>query len=412
MDLVKRLHNRLIQQLVSAGYLKSDEIRRAFEKHPRHHFLSTFYHTPNRMTLLDPRNPCREDLELIYQNRAIGIHSDGERIDSSTSEPGLMALMIEELEVGKGQRVMEIGTGTGYNAAILSELVGPKGSVFTVDIEESLVREFNERISEYALKNISVRTSDAYYGWRETSPFDRIIGTVGCTYVSPHWIDQLCQDGILLFPYKRGGIDPILKLKKTGDRLVGSFVCLAGFMIIRGKMCLPRQDFNYLDDLPDHVKTRVRTHPLFNPVLADSKGRTDFRLFLLISRADAVSYIARKEPYQEEFGFGVLSQDAESLALISRNAISLYGSQEALAALENTFNEWRDCGYPDLRSYLVTVSKLEAAQPAASPTSDPPYSTPADLKSEAAVTKTPLTGSRRPNRWELRYDSITMTFEI
>ncbi|HKX00797.1 MAG TPA: protein-L-isoaspartate(D-aspartate) O-methyltransferase [Bryobacteraceae bacterium] len=113
------------------------------------------------------------------------------------SQPYIVAFMTELVEPAKGQRVLEIGAGSGYQAAVLSELAG---EVFTIEIVPELARSAAERLASLGYRNVTVRQGDGYLGWPERAPFDRIILTAAPPEIPHALIDQLKPGGRLVAP--------------------------------------------------------------------------------------------------------------------------------------------------------------------------------------------------------------------
>lgn len=136
-----------------------------------------------------------------YADRAVTIKYDrnGAPI-SSASQPAMVAQMLEQLEVGEGGRVLEIGTATGYNAALLAHLVGPSGQVVTVEIEEDLAERAGKSLTEAGYGQVRVVRGDGRRGFREAAPYDRIVVTAGVREVAPAWIEQLVEGGRMVVP--------------------------------------------------------------------------------------------------------------------------------------------------------------------------------------------------------------------
>ncbi|MEE9254218.1 MAG: protein-L-isoaspartate O-methyltransferase, partial [Pseudomonadales bacterium] len=107
------------------------------------------------------------------------------------------ALMTDVLEPQAGDVILEVGTGSGYQAAVLAELVG---QVYTVEIIEPLARNARSRLSRLGYDNVEVRHADGYYGWSEHAPFDGIIVTAVGSRIPPPLIDQLKPGGIMILP--------------------------------------------------------------------------------------------------------------------------------------------------------------------------------------------------------------------
>jgi protein-L-isoaspartate(D-aspartate) O-methyltransferase len=116
------------------------------------------------------------------------------------SQPSLVAEMTEQLKLKKTDKVLEIGTGSGYQAAILAELVD---KVFSMEIVEPLARQAEQTLGELGYKNVRVRTGDGYGGWPEEAPFDAIIVTAAPDHVPQPLLDQLAVGGRLILPVGR-----------------------------------------------------------------------------------------------------------------------------------------------------------------------------------------------------------------
>jgi protein-L-isoaspartate(D-aspartate) O-methyltransferase len=117
------------------------------------------------------------------------------------SQPYIVAFMTDALEVAKDHRVLEIGTGSGYQAAILGELAG---EVFTIEIVAELADRARQTLTELGYKNINVRAGNGYAGWPEEAPFDRVMVTAAPDQVPQALVDQLKPDGLIAIPVGTG----------------------------------------------------------------------------------------------------------------------------------------------------------------------------------------------------------------
>ena len=152
----------------------SAAVMAAMARVPRHRFVPASYRA------------------LAYANRPLPI-GDGQTI----SQPYIVALMTELLDVGPGDVVLEIGTGSGYQAAVLSELVR---RVYTIEIIESVGRNAADILRELGYKNVETRIGDGYNGWPEHAPFDAIIVTAAAPRIPPALIEQLKPGGRMVIP--------------------------------------------------------------------------------------------------------------------------------------------------------------------------------------------------------------------
>jgi len=134
----RALRNQLVDKLVSAKCIRSLDVEHAFRKVPRHFFL---------------RNT---DISEIYTNKPIPTKFEDKRAVSSSSQPSLMADMLEALDLSKGMRVLEIGAGTGYNAALMAELTQDPGNIYSIDIQEDIVEQCQANLSGAGYPDIHV----------------------------------------------------------------------------------------------------------------------------------------------------------------------------------------------------------------------------------------------------------------
>lgn len=172
----------MVDDLVAGGRIRTAAVERAFRVVPRHLFL--------------PDIP----LEQAYQDEAVATKwQDGVAI-SSASQPAMMAIMLEQLEARPGHRVLEVGAGTGYNAALLAELVAPGGAVVAVDIDDDLTRGAAGHLRSAGAGPVTLATRDGALGYPELAPYDRVVLTVGSWDVQPAWWRQLAPGGRLLLP--------------------------------------------------------------------------------------------------------------------------------------------------------------------------------------------------------------------
>ncbi|MGH3937973.1 MAG: methyltransferase, FxLD system [Pseudonocardiaceae bacterium] len=178
------LRNRMVDHIDAAGHLHSVSVEQALRTVPRHLFVP------------------QASVEDAYANKAITTKPGGPggRPASCASVPTVMAMMLGQLDAQPGDRVLEIDAGTGYNAALLAELVGPQGSVTTVDIHPDVTEQARRALGATGYGRVYVFTGDGALGAPDQAPFDRIIVTVGPWDLPPAWHDQLTPGGRLVVP--------------------------------------------------------------------------------------------------------------------------------------------------------------------------------------------------------------------
>ena len=131
------------------------------------------------------------------RDRAYGNHPLPIGYGQTISQPYIVALMTDLARVGPEDRVLEVGTGSGYQAAVLAEVAG---RVYTVEIIPELARAARERLHRLGYRNVEVREADGYYGWPEAAPFDAIVVTAAASHVPPPLVRQLKPGGRMVIP--------------------------------------------------------------------------------------------------------------------------------------------------------------------------------------------------------------------
>lgn len=144
--------------------------------------------------------------------------------DQTISQPFTVGLMLDLLEVHKGMKVLEIGTGSGYNAALLGVLVGEKGRVVSLEVRERLVNFAIENLSKMDLDNTEIVRANGYFGYIKDAPYDRVIITAGVSSVPEPVFDQLKEGGVMVVPVRERGVDVMRRIVKGGkDERCGEF---------------------------------------------------------------------------------------------------------------------------------------------------------------------------------------------
>lgn len=365
------LRKKLAADLTKAGNLRSKEWRAAVESVPREEFIPDFFAKVDRTdgpTLWDPISAQRSGderwLKLAYEDISHVTQLDGkttatdvtEAVDgnptSSSTMPSLVLRMWEDLEVADGNRVLEIGTGTGYSAALGCYRLGEE-NITSVEVDPEVAARAGRALGR-AGYHPHLIVGDGETGAPNTAPYDRIIATCAFRYIPQAWLDQSRPGTIILVTLSGwlGGTG-LVKLTVTGDGTAeGQF--------------LP----GYVSFMP------ARAHnpePAIIPKMsAESASRTTSlgpEVLTTYGPAQLVAQLAVPEAQHISFGPGsdlpehILVQPDDSYAALSATASGWIVRQGGPARLwdevETAITDWRQAAEPGIESFRVTVASDE-----------------------------------------------------
>ena len=186
---IKRI--KMVEEQIIGRGIKSSQVINVIKKIPRHLFVTEKY------------------LNSAYNDNPLPIG-----FDQTISQPYIVAFMTEAIELRREDRVLEIGTGSGYQSAVLCELAG---SVFSMETIPQLAERSNELLSEIGYKNIKIKIGDGYKGWPEKAPFNKIIITAGAPEIPTKLLMQLSVNGIMVLPLNKKNKQEMLRITKTDE---------------------------------------------------------------------------------------------------------------------------------------------------------------------------------------------------
>ena len=203
----------LIENLKKEGFIRSEKVEKAMLEVDRKYFVLSEYQNESYID---------EPLPTI----------NGQTV----SAPHMVAMMLEYLEIDKGNKILEIGTGLGYNACLLATIAYP-GFVYSVEIDRSLYLIAVEKIKDYCKykENIFLFNADGSEGLPEYAPYDRIVVTCGMPNINENLLNQLNDNGILLAPVGSNYYQDLVKIKKIGNKLHKEYLGEVMFVPMRGK---------------------------------------------------------------------------------------------------------------------------------------------------------------------------------
>ena len=347
------LQDRFIEMLRSHRVLRQPGFEEAFRAVPRHLFIEQYLDKgPKRWrkVSVDPLNPTKAQLKKIYSNGALT--TDGAPKWSSTSQPVLVAEMLAHLELERGMRVLEIGAGTGWNAALTGHVVGPKGHVTSIELEADLSRRARRGLRRAGAKNVRVITGDGADGDPSGAPFDRIVTTVGVPDIFPAWVEQLRVGGVLLVTIQATvhGHCLLSRLEKQADHLKGEALGPTQFITLRGKQGRVPDAQTQKKRLEQAKSGRRRRNRLAPWVCLHPRFR-GWRLGDLLFFADLEGLSV------EQVGdrYVVSSPEFDGACVADGDTVAVYGDEAVYEAFESANRRWLEAGAPSIGDYRFEV---------------------------------------------------------
>lgn len=211
-------NDTLVDALKAAGRFRNPLYEEAFRNVLREHFL--------------PDKP----LERVYVDEAVGTKVDSRGVTiSSSSQPTMMLQMLDQMNLERGQNILEIGTGTGYNAAIMQYIVGKEGKVTTMEIDADIAKQAQENLHQAGFSQIQVVNDDGSAGYAPRAMYDAILCTASIWDIPAAWVRQLKPHGVIVTPIQLDGaqVSGVFRLDSKGH-LVSTYNLPCRFVYLRG----------------------------------------------------------------------------------------------------------------------------------------------------------------------------------
>lgn len=354
----------LADKLTADGDLHTAEWRAAVCGVPRHEFVPRYYEqegTTYRRVTPDDDASRRTWLDLVYSDTtlitAVVADSNGRQVPvSSSTKPDLMVRMLEALDVRDGHKVLEIGTGTGYNAALLSHRLGAD-RVFSIDLRPELVDAARDRLATLGYRP-TLRAVDGSDGLPEHAPYDRIIATCSVAAIPAAWIEQTAPGGLILVDVEGQLSAGNLVLLRRGDEPVaeGKFLDWYGrFMALRHDAASVGHAWPTVDRSQGEQRTTT-----VDPVELDGAFRflAQFRLppgTLHTLTVDNGTPTATCLTNQDGSWCSVDRTTDES----GRYRVRYVGPRDLWADVEHAHDEWATMGAPAWHRFGLTATPTE-----------------------------------------------------
>lgn len=345
-----------------------EPIKEAYFRTPRHQFVKKF-RMPGAMGWYEVTpETLSSHLQALYANHSLILWGRGDQTLSTISHPTAVLLMLKLLELEPGQKVLEIGAGSGWNAALLGRLVGDEGQVVSLELIPELARSAQQTIAEHGPNNVRIIAGDGGDGFASSGPYDRVVFTAGSPDLSRSFYEQVKPGGLLLVVFKiPGGGDNLCLLRRCGNGFKSELSMPSGFVMMQGNrgvdsvqnLQIDESDWRRLGDEP--VARR--------PFWWGGKGKGAFALrtqgirsFLSIVESEAFCSHEILDPSGDLApGFGLWLKKEGSLAVAYDDALTSYGNRAAEERLLDWVKTWVDFGMPSSSSFDLSVFPIDFA---------------------------------------------------
>jgi methyltransferase of ATP-grasp peptide maturase system len=354
----RRLRGQLVDSLRAGGLLRDPGWRVAFEDVPRHMFLPWIFEQLRDGTWALVTEQDRSWLRAVYSNRVAVTQLDGDEsrresalagpVDGvptcSSSMPAIMAVMLAELDVHAGHKVLEIGAGTGYNAALMCHRLG-EHRVTTVDVDPAVARRAAENLAACGYRPTCV-ACDGAEGYPPNTPYDRVISTCSVSTIPLSWLEQTVPGGYVLTTLNRTIGAGLVRLTSTGG---------------------PRAEGRVLAEDGRFMPLRAHSGPRVSDLVNKVRGQhaparhTDLTVATLLRPIDRFEFFAslvlpQVVAWSGGRGETWLAHPDGSWACYSHRTVRQGGPRRLWDIAEATHERWLELGSPGRDRFGLTVT--------------------------------------------------------
>jgi len=359
----------MLKSMRQEGAFTNPDVEAAFSAVPRHLFLPDIA------------------LEEVYSDKAIPLKKDsGGLLTSSSSQPAMMAIMLDQMGLESGENVLEIGTASGYNAAIMQYIVGNSGSVTTIEIDNDLARQAQRHLQNAHASRVTVVNADGAQGYAPRAAYDHIVSTVGVWDIPSSWFNQLKPRGDVVAPIVIDGIQVSAKFSPQSD---GTFLSKSNrpcaFVYMLGQNAGP--DF----------RRQVGTGPMY--ILADRVDRIDtialsvllsndheycqfdkgldpgdywfgYQIYLMLNASpDYIFFVYAVLDGQKTYdiegrGIGLFARSSAGLAgYAEKGLVHCFAGSDAFLEMQNMLDRWVALGEPTIEHLRLKLIPKAQGKP-------------------------------------------------
>lgn len=370
MESAEKYQKQLLEQAQAIYHETpfSEATQKAYLATPRYKFVRRYRRWGVKEWNEVNEDNLEEHLATLYSDRALVLFGDDDDdVPSTISQPSFVLRMLDMLQIELGQKVFELGTGSGWNAALMGQLVGPQGCVYSLELIPEMAEAAAASLDRLGIKNVKVIEGDGGEGYAAGAPYDRAIFTAGA-YDLPHpFFEQIKEGGLFLVVIKNeGGGDTLFLLRKEAEYFKSMDSMPCGFVQMRGKYQLESLKPIQLETLPEWSELKnkpVNTRPFW----WGGKGKQDFpwrtlaiRSFLGITEPSFRAFKTEGDKHvREQYYFGLWDPEQKSLVVAKDDLLLSYGNSTAEERLIKSLEQWLRLGMPGAASFSLKIYPID-----------------------------------------------------
>lgn len=372
-DLNKRMIESFLEKFRKLNKDKpAESILRAFEKVPRHLFTPFLYEERDgsfKQKMFNYRDLSEEQLKQVYVDTPIVVLAKDDEVIATSSQPFVMALMLIDAKIKEGGKILEIGTGSGYNAAIMAEITKDEKKIISTEIKENVANLAQENLKRAGYPDVKVIASDGGKGFEADAPYDSVIITCGAPEIPMH--EQVRSGGTIALPLVTRGIETLCSLTKGDDGVFRGYLNIyVRFLHFEGIYSDKKQFAKNISSLQRVVESYGKKRDDLKEYLCDlfilendseeikaekRIKRSDFQFYLAVSEEDAILY--QSEIENRESGYALWHVEAKQadngLVVMFRDEVVSWGNESVAENLIKKYKEWNNLNCPGLKDYNI-----------------------------------------------------------
>ncbi len=374
--LVDELNNKMVESFLEKFKkmnLKEPDknIVEGFLKVYRHYFTPFIYFEDGGVLRKENLNYSflKDDLlRKIYVDTPLVVLAEGDNVITTSSQPFVMALMLRDANVREGGKILEIGTGSGYNAAIIAYICKKEENVISIEIDKKVADFALENLKRANFPKVKVINQDGGLGYSKEGPYDSIIVTCGAPEIP--FFDQLKDGGYLSIPLVTRGIETLVSFKREKERMVGKLSIFVKFLHFEGVFSDKKHFAKNIQSLQRVVETYGKRRDDLKEQLSDliekendsenvrsekRRRRANFNFFIAISNDDAIMYESDVKGRENGYGLWntILKSSDNGLIILFNDEIVSWGSEKLVERYISFYKRWKELNSPEIGDYIV-----------------------------------------------------------